>query len=52
MTSDGIEEGDVLELRIEEGVLRDLTKGTEKRFNPLSAMMGEHPRMKAASCRT
>jgi len=35
----GIDEGDDLELRVEEGLLRDLTKGTEKLFNPLSPMM-------------
>ena len=36
---DGIDEGDTLELRVEEGLLSDLTKGTQKSFNPLSPIM-------------
>jgi 3-isopropylmalate/(R)-2-methylmalate dehydratase small subunit len=36
---DGIDEGDDLELRMEEGVLSDATKGVRKGFNPLSSMM-------------
>jgi 3-isopropylmalate/(R)-2-methylmalate dehydratase small subunit len=36
---EGIEEGDALELRVEEGVLSDATKGITKSFNPLSPMM-------------
>ncbi len=35
----GIDEGDALELRVEDGVLSDLTKGVQKTFNPLSPMM-------------
>jgi 3-isopropylmalate/(R)-2-methylmalate dehydratase small subunit len=35
----GIDEGDALELRVEDGVLSDLTKGLQKTFNPLSPMM-------------
>ena len=35
----GIDSGDDLELAVEDGLLRDLTKGMEKRFNPLSPMM-------------
>jgi 3-isopropylmalate/(R)-2-methylmalate dehydratase small subunit len=34
-----IDEGDSLELRIEKGVLFDITKGIEKRFSPLSPIM-------------
>lgn len=36
---EGIAEGDVLELRIEEGVLSDLTNGIQRTFNPLSPIM-------------
>ncbi len=36
---DGIDEGDTLELRVDEGLLTDLTKGTQKSFNPLSPIM-------------
>lgn len=36
---DGIEEGDSLELCVEEGVLSDHTKGLQKSFSPLSPMM-------------
>src|SRR5208283_3003558 len=32
----GIDEGDALELRVEDGVLSDLTKGLQKTFSPLS----------------
>jgi 3-isopropylmalate/(R)-2-methylmalate dehydratase small subunit len=35
----GIDEGDSLELRVEEGFLSDLTNGIERRFNPLSPIM-------------
>jgi 3-isopropylmalate/(R)-2-methylmalate dehydratase small subunit len=35
----GIDEGDSLELRIEKGVLFDITKGIEKNFSPLSPIM-------------
>jgi len=35
----GIDEGDALELRVEDGVLSDLTKGLQKTFSPLSPMM-------------
>ena len=35
----GIDEGDTLELRVEEGVLSDVNKGMQKTFNPLSPMM-------------
>ena len=35
----GIEEGDALELKVHEGVLLDRTKGLERRFNPLPAIM-------------
>jgi 3-isopropylmalate/(R)-2-methylmalate dehydratase small subunit len=34
-----VDEGDVLEVRVEEGVLADLTKGVEKTFSPLSPVM-------------
>lgn len=36
---DGIEEGDQLELRIEEGLLIDETSRIERRFSPLPAIM-------------
>jgi 3-isopropylmalate/(R)-2-methylmalate dehydratase small subunit len=36
---EGIDEGDSLELRVEEGILSDITKGTKKRFGPLSSIM-------------
>ena len=36
---EGIEEGDALELKVHEGVLLDRTKGLERRFNPLPAIM-------------
>ncbi len=36
---DGIAEGDVLEIRIEEGVLADRTNGIQRTFNPLSPIM-------------
>jgi 3-isopropylmalate/(R)-2-methylmalate dehydratase small subunit len=36
---DGIEEGDQLELRIEEGVLSDVTRTIERCFSPLPAIM-------------
>jgi 3-isopropylmalate/(R)-2-methylmalate dehydratase small subunit len=38
---DGIDQGDELEVRVNEGLLVDLTKGLEKRFNPLPAIMQE-----------
>jgi 3-isopropylmalate/(R)-2-methylmalate dehydratase small subunit len=37
--TDGIDEGDSLELRIDEGLLIDGTKGIQKTFSPLSSMM-------------
>jgi len=36
---DGIEEGDELELKIEEGVLLDPSRRIERRFSPLPAIM-------------
>jgi len=36
---EGIDEGDDLEVHVEDGLLRDVTKGAEKHFNPLSPMM-------------
>jgi len=35
----GVDEGDEVELHIEEGLLVDRTKGAQKHFNPLSPMM-------------
>jgi len=35
----GIDEGDYLEIRIDEGVLVNMTKSDEKRFSPLSSIM-------------
>ncbi|MCX7857007.1 MAG: 3-isopropylmalate dehydratase small subunit [Deltaproteobacteria bacterium] len=37
--ADEVEEGDEIELHIEQGVLKNLTKGFEKRFQPLPAIM-------------
>jgi len=37
----GIEEGDVLDVSIEEGILRDETRGIERRFEGLPAIMQE-----------
>jgi 3-isopropylmalate/(R)-2-methylmalate dehydratase small subunit len=36
---DGIDEGDNLEVLVDEGIIRDTTKSTEKRFTPLPAIM-------------
>jgi 3-isopropylmalate/(R)-2-methylmalate dehydratase small subunit len=36
---DGIDEGDTLELRVEEGLLSDAAKGLKRTFSPLSPMM-------------
>jgi 3-isopropylmalate/(R)-2-methylmalate dehydratase small subunit len=36
---DGIEQGDELEVRVDDGLLVDRTKGVEKRFAPLPAIM-------------
>jgi 3-isopropylmalate/(R)-2-methylmalate dehydratase small subunit len=36
---EGLDEGDVLEIHMEEGVLIDVTKGIQKSFSPLSPMM-------------
>ncbi|HME41479.1 MAG TPA: 3-isopropylmalate dehydratase small subunit [Syntrophorhabdales bacterium] len=38
---DGIDQGDELVVKIHEGLLMDKTKGLEKRFNPLPAIMQE-----------
>jgi len=38
---DGIDQGDELVVKIDEGLLVDKTKGLEKRFNPLPAIMQE-----------
>ncbi len=38
---DDIEEGDILEIRIDEGILHNITKGKEKRFSPLPQIMME-----------
>lgn len=35
----GLEEGNLLEIRVDEGVLVNTTTGEEKRFSPLSAIM-------------
>jgi 3-isopropylmalate/(R)-2-methylmalate dehydratase small subunit len=37
--TDGIEEGNLLEIRVDEGVLLNRTNGIEKRFPPLSSIM-------------
>jgi 3-isopropylmalate/(R)-2-methylmalate dehydratase small subunit len=37
--TEGIDEGDPLELRIDEGLLLDDTNGAQKKFNPLSPIM-------------
>ena len=39
--TDGIEEGDVVEVRLDEGILVDTTSGVEKKFSPLPAIMRE-----------
>jgi 3-isopropylmalate/(R)-2-methylmalate dehydratase small subunit len=36
---DGIDEGDVLEVKVDEGILTDKTTGIEKRFAPLPPIM-------------
>jgi len=36
---EGIDEGDLLELQVTEGILLDRTKGLEKRFSPLPEIM-------------
>ena len=36
---EGIDEGDLLEVRVDEGLLSDDTKGIRKTFNPLSPIM-------------
>jgi 3-isopropylmalate/(R)-2-methylmalate dehydratase small subunit len=36
---EGIEEGDSLEIHMDDGVLRDRTKGLERQFNPLPVIM-------------
>ena len=38
---EGIDEGDTLELRVEEGVLSDSTKGIKRNFSPLSPIMSD-----------
>ena len=38
---DGIDQGDELELQVNDGLLVDRTKGLEKRFSPLPAIMRE-----------
>ncbi|HBE44110.1 MAG TPA: 3-isopropylmalate dehydratase [Deltaproteobacteria bacterium] len=38
---DGIEEGDIVEVRLDEGVLIDTTRGIEKKFTPLPSIMME-----------
>jgi 3-isopropylmalate/(R)-2-methylmalate dehydratase small subunit len=38
---DGIEEGDLLEIRLDEGTLLDLTNGIERGFAPLPKIMRE-----------
>ena len=45
---EGIEEGDALELKVHEGVLLDRTKGLERRFNPLPAIMRVDPERRRA----
>jgi 3-isopropylmalate/(R)-2-methylmalate dehydratase small subunit len=35
----GIDEGDYLEIRVDEGVLVNMTRGDEKRFSPLNPIM-------------
>jgi len=39
LDTDGIEEGDALEIDLERGVLTDVTKGFERTFPPLPAVM-------------
>lgn len=36
---DGIDEGDILEIKVDEGELLDMTKGIHKRFSPLPSIM-------------
>ncbi len=38
---DDVDEGDVLEIKVDEGRLVDVTKGIEKRFSPLPSIMRE-----------
>lgn len=38
---DGIEEGDILEIRMKEGILVDETKGIERKFSPFPSIMRE-----------
>jgi 3-isopropylmalate/(R)-2-methylmalate dehydratase small subunit len=38
---DGIEDGDELDIQVEEGVIKNVTKGTEIRFQPIPAFMQE-----------
>ena len=38
---DGIDDGDELDIQVEEGVIRNVTKGTEIRFQPIPAFMQE-----------
>lgn len=39
--TDGIEEGDTVEVLLEDGLIRNLSKGLEKRFDPLPTIMYE-----------
>ena len=36
---DGVDEGNILEVKVDEGVLFDKTNGKEKRFSPLTSIM-------------
>ena len=38
---DGIDDGDELDIQVEEGVIRNVTKGSEIRFQPIPAFMQE-----------
>jgi len=38
---EGIEEGNIIEVRLDEGILIDITTGVEKKFSPLPAIMRE-----------
>ena len=37
--TDGIDEGNLLEIRVDEGILLNKTKGDERNFSPLSSIM-------------
>ncbi len=39
--TEGVEDGDLVEVILDEGLLRNITKGTEKKFKPLPPIMRE-----------